>query len=360
MPDKKSIKEQDSTLDPKVLDRAMGLLNAILDNKTPEALRISMTEWFCSDWSMEEKYTALERIMHERLLPNYEHDPFATQKLKELKERLKRELDRGIDMSLIEKDRPNRPNRPGYFSSIFKFVVVLIPVLIISGLVYFGLIRKSGESDTVAKATVETINDVQKEIILPDGSHVWVNSGSRITYPEFFDKERYVQLEGEAYFEIQHLAGKPFYVKTEHINVKVLGTKFNVFAYTDKEYTEVSLNEGSVEVRKGKEVLLLKPDEKLTYNHNTGSMIIEQLSKAESWRSDVIYAKRKTLAELFLIIENYYDTDIVYEEGTVNNTELFTIALHKKESAEKIISILSETSGSFTFKKKDGKIYIEK
>ena len=360
MPDKKHIKEKDSALDPKVLNRAMGLLTAILDNKTPEALRVSMTEWFCSDWSMEEKYAALERIMHENLLPNYEYDPFAAQKLEELKERLKGELGKEKNISFMGNSRSNRPD---FFKSIFRLVVILIPVLAITGLVYFGLIRKSADSSVyISEVTIETVEGVQKDIILPDGSHVWVNSGSKVTYPEQFVNERYVRLEGEAYFDIKHQTGKPFYVKTEHIDVKVLGTKFNVQASSDKEYTEVVLNEGSVEVKKGKNTSILKPEEKLTYNHNTGSMTIEHISeaKSEDWRSDVVYAKRKTLVQLFQVIENFYDTDIVYEEGKINNTELFTIALHKKESAEKVVSILSEMSGLFTVKIRDGKIYIEK
>ena len=360
MSDNKQTKENNSTLDPNALNRAMGLLTAILDNKTPEALRLSMTEWFCSDWSLEEKYTALERVMHENLQPNYEYDPFAAQKLKELKLRLKKEIDREKNITFAGHTVSGRPD---YLKKVFKSAAVLIPALIITGLVYFGLIRKHSDNITVIKEiTVETIEGVQKDVILPDGSHVWVNSGSKIIYPEQFGNERYVFLEGEAYFEVQHRAKTPFHVKTEHINVKVLGTKFNVLAYTDRKYTEVVLNEGLVEVSRGKEALILKPEEKFTYNHNTGSMIIEQFSesKSEDWRSDIIYAKRKTLAQLFQIIENYYGVDIVYQDGILNNTELFTIALNKNESAEKIVSILSETSGLFTFEINNGKIYIKK
>ena len=354
----KKIKRNDPVLDPKILHRAIGLLTAILDEKTPESLRIDMTDWFCSNWSTNEKYAALEQIMHEQLQPNYSNDPFAAQKLKELKARLKK-MEKE---QLVASPMPIHSKRPSYLGNLLKVAAVLVPILIISGSAYFGLGQKSSETFTVpvAETTIETAKGTQKEVFLPDGTHVWINSDSKITYPESFDAERYVQLEGEAYFEVQHNTEKPFFVRTKHINIKVLGTKFNTSAYPDNKNTTVSLLEGLVEIKNGENTFRLNPDEKFTYNYNTGSISIGQFSDINNWHSDIIYTKRKTLDELFQLIENYYGVEFVYNKEAFKSTELYTIALQKKESAEKITSILSETSGLFTVKAKDGKIYIEK
>ena len=360
MSDNKKIKRNNPALDPKTLHRAVGLLTAILDEKTPESLRIDMTDWFCNNWSTDEKYAALEQIMHQQLQPNYSNDPFAAQKLRELKAMLKKMEKEQVVASPIH----IYSKRSIYLGHLLKVAAVLIPLFIISGSAYFGLSQKPTEAlvatAAVTEITFETVKETQKEVLLPDGTRVWLNSDSKITYPESFNTERYVQLEGEAYFEVQHDADKPFFVRTKQIEIKVLGTKFNTSAYTGNESTTVSLFEGLVEVKRGENIFRLNPEEKFTYNYNTGSTSIGQFSETNNWRSDVIYTKRKTLGELFQMIENYYNVEFVYNKEAFENTELYTIALQKKESAEKITSILSETSGLFTVKAKDGKIYIEK
>ena len=87
-------------------------------------------------------------------------------------------------------------------------------------------------------------------ITLPDGSKVILNAGTTITYPNaFVSKNREVEINGEAFFEVAHDAEHPFIVKANQINVEVLGTQFNVKAYEEDDWIEVSLSEGKVEVQ---------------------------------------------------------------------------------------------------------------
>src|SRR5690606_4392916 len=99
-------------------------------------------------------------------------------------------------------------------------------------------------------------------IVLADGTKVWLNSASTLTFPTVFSrKERKVELTGEAYFEVTRNKAKPFFVKTLQNEVEVLGTHFNVMEYPEEGISQTTLLEGSVKVRQGKNEKLLKPGE---------------------------------------------------------------------------------------------------
>ena len=107
--------------------------------------------------------------------------------------------------------------------------------------------------------TLTTPRGGQYTIILPDGSQVWLNAASSIRYPTFFsDSERRVELTGEAYFEIAHNAKKPFKVTFNGLEVKVLGTHFNINSYNDEKTSNTTLIEGSVSLSKGDANVILK------------------------------------------------------------------------------------------------------
>ena len=122
------------------------------------------------------------------------------------------------------------------------------------------LYKKISELNTkVVYNTLTTPRGGQYTIILPDGSQVWLNAASSITYPTFFsDSERRVELTGEAYFEIAHNAKKPFKVTFNGLEVKVLGTHFNINSYNDEKTSNTTLIEGSVSLSKGDVNVILK------------------------------------------------------------------------------------------------------
>lgn len=125
------------------------------------------------------------------------------------------------------------------------------------------------------QSEISTRNGSKTYIILPDGTKVWLNSGSKVTYDKKFNEAvREVVLTGEAYFDVAHNAEKPFVIHTLAMDIKVLGTEFNVRSYPDENTTETSLIRGSIEVTlrdKRAEKIILKPNEKLVVSNEDDS-----------------------------------------------------------------------------------------
>lgn len=224
------------------------------------------------------------------------------------------------------------------------------------------LIRDTKDHPQVAHVTVRAIDGVQKDVRLADDSHVWVNQNSKVSYPEQFANERHVNLEGQAYFDVAKDAKSPFVVHTKHLDVKVLGTEFDVTAYPDAETTVVMLFDGLVEVTAGEQTGLLSPGEKLTYHHRTGGIEVTEIDIAEQgdWRRNAILGHEKTIPELLAMIANYYDEHIVFDPGAFDDNERYTVGFAKHEQVEKVLGVLAELSGSFLFERQSNSIHILK
>lgn len=251
-------------------------------------------------------------------------------------------------------------------AKVWRVAAVLIPFFVMLGAgIYFGWQKSNDVDNNIALVadntfTVEAVEGVQKDVILSDSSKVWVNSGSKVIYPKTFKgNKREVFLEGEAYFDIASDKQKPFIVNTSELHVRVLGTKFNV----DEEqgdYTRITLYEGSVEVTDGTNSKTLVPNQMLTYEHTTGTMTVENIAELRDWRSDTVQANDKTLSELFVMIGNYYDVEIVFANGEITDGEIFSIGFGKDLTVEKVIQSLSAISGEFDYRFESNKIIINK
>ena len=139
-----------------------------------------------------------------------------------------------------------------------------------------------------AEIRLLTARGSKGEFQLPDGTKVWLNASSRLTYPETFDRrERRVTLEGEAYFEVARNTSHPFVVDMNRMEIEVLGTTFDARYERASGIAETTLNSGSICVRtsRSQQSVRLRPDERLVFNETTGSMIIEQVnaSNYNSW-----------------------------------------------------------------------------
>jgi ferric-dicitrate binding protein FerR (iron transport regulator) len=137
----------------------------------------------------------------------------------------------------------------------------------------------------------ETVNQIsvplgsRSMVVLPDGSQVWLNSGSKLFYPSgFWDKSRKVTLEGEGFFDVKNDLNSPFIVSAGGLKIKVLGTSFNVKSYPDEKTVETILVKGIVEVNTLNETgllspIILAPNQKLTYTKSEGSMNLVTIEK---------------------------------------------------------------------------------
>lgn len=201
--------------------------------------------------------------------------------------------------------------------------------------------------------TIETNPGMRTHINLPDGTIAYLNSGSRLTYSlPFNPKERNVTLEGEAFFKVAHNPEQPFIVSVagDKMNVKVLGTEFNVQAYTDDNLIQTTLVTGKVNLfyrnNSGKMVeKSLMPSEKAVYDYQNGSVSIKTVNTEydTAWMEGKLVFKETTLPEVLKKLSHFYNVkfkvnDPVIEgynfTGTFDNRQLSQILDYLKISSE--------------------------
>lgn len=158
---------------------------------------------------------------------------------------------------------------------------------------------------------------------LSDGSHVWLNAGSSVTYPvAFTGNERKITMTGEAYFEVAHDDGRPFFVSKGEMEVQVLGTHFNVNAYDDEQGIKVTLLEGSVKVSASSDsqpdrYRVLKPGQQAEIINNRLSIINDpDLEQTIAWKNGWFEFDQVELPVIMRQVSRWYDLDIVYEGRT--------------------------------------------
>ena len=147
----------------------------------------------------------------------------------------------------------------------------------------------------------------KSKIELADGTRLWLNSGSRAIYPVVFQKgKREIYLEGEGYLEVAHNASSPFYVVTDQMKVRVLGTKFNLSAYKEDASVSVVLVEGSVEASSESGKLILKPNQLLNYQKSTRESTISHANVLQyvSWIDGWMLCDKEKLSSIFTTFPN--------------------------------------------------------
>lgn len=238
------------------------------------------------------------------------------------------------------------------------------------------------EREIVYQQQLVTQKGSRSQVLLPDGSKVWLNAGSKLDYPEkFTSKTRDVQLQGEAYFEVMKDNDKPFFVHTNSFDIKVLGTGFNVRAYPDEDSAVTSLVHGSVEViigKKDKRTILLRPNEKITLPMNAGidevtkennnkavsetlpekMIVVEDTVQLETaWINNKLAFDKTSLGNIALTLEKWFGVDIRFKDE--NKKRLNFHGVYDGESLDEILYTL-EATGTFHYKKdSNGVIWIE-
>ncbi|WP_134088668.1 FecR family protein [Olivibacter sp. XZL3] len=160
----------------------------------------------------------------------------------------------------------------------------------------------------------------RSEVVLEDGTKVWLNAGSSLTFPEKFDNnEREVYLDGEAYFEIAKEAKRPFFVLSEVMKIQVLGTSFNLSSYADDDYTSLVLITGKVALLPSKdnsfEKQLLEPGMEARFRKSQHKLLIQPAAEtAVSWTNRRLLLNSMNLDEILKKLERFYNADIEISE----------------------------------------------
>ena len=179
-----------------------------------------------------------------------------------------------------------------------------------------------GDADGSLMNTLHTPRGGQYQLTLPDGTRVWLNAASSITYPvAFIGKDRPVQISGEAYLEVATNKGKPFIVNVEGGSaIEVLGTHFNVNSYSDENSVKTTLLEGSIKVTAGPNAAVtLKPGQQaqLTMQHLSVDNSADT-EKVLAWKNGLFDFDGASLQEVLRQLSRWYDVDVVYEKGVPN------------------------------------------
>lgn len=185
-------------------------------------------------------------------------------------------------------------------------------------------------------------------VILSDGTVVWLNAKSSLKYPtEFTEKERIVELNGEGYFEVAHRNNQPFKVITEHQTVEVLGTHFNINAYLDEQGTTTTLLEGSVKINSSGIEKTLKPNQQARLKN--GSMSISQCNaeNAIDWVNNDFIFDNEDLSSIMRKISRWYNVEVSYPSH-LSKLE-FTGSISRSKNITQVLKIM-ELTGIVNFK----------
>jgi len=197
-------------------------------------------------------------------------------------------------------------------------------------------------------------------LTLSDGTRVWINVGSSLTYPTAFTgKERKVTMTGEAYFEVAHNSSMPFLVQHNDATVKVLGTHFNVNSYEDESTERITLLEGSVRVSQGTSSGLLKPGQQARINNdgNNGIKIVNDVDVNEvmAWKDGkFMFDKNTDIYTIMRQVSRWYNVDVEYQ-GKIN--QRFWGSISKDVNVSQVLKIL-EAAGGIKFKVEENKIVV--
>jgi len=221
-----------------------------------------------------------------------------------------------------------------------------------------NVLAGNSETGEATFSTISTPRGGQYQIILPDGTHVWLNAASSLKFPAAFKgKKRLVELSGEGYFEVAKNKNMPFVVHTENQEVEVLGTHFNINSYTDEASTKTTLLEGSVKVRAKGNQKVLNPGDQAQINKNTREIKVMPVSleEAVAWKNGYFVFNDEKLESIMHRVSRWYDVDYEFE-GKQGNLSFLGV-IERTKNISSLLKVL-ESTGNVHFKIEGRKIIV--
>lgn len=209
------------------------------------------------------------------------------------------------------------------------------------------------------KNTLRTLHGMECHIVLSDGTKVHLNAESQLTYPICFsDKERIVQVEGEAYFDVAPDKEHPFIVQTPHTSIRVTGTSFNVRAYADEEIESTTLISGGVKISSGNEVFELIPNQHYTYNKKTNTNTVTNVNTElyTSWESGSFIFLNVPLENVMSYLSKWYGFKYTFEDETAKQVRIGA-SLNRYKNMNPIIDMITELN-LVNIKQREGILHI--
>ncbi|WP_101689508.1 FecR family protein [Dysgonomonas massiliensis] len=251
-------------------------------------------------------------------------------------------------------EQPVRRFSMNSFAKEFLKIASVVLITILASWMLFN--NNKINPNELAMQTIKVPAGQRINVVLPDGTSVWVNSKSTLTYPVAFNTEqRNVYLEGQAYFDVAKNKDVPFIVNTQEGSVKALGTAFDVISLSDDNIFETMLLEGSVEVSLSTDLsrkVILIPNQKATVSEGDFSITTVEDQNPYEWRNGLVSFRNKKFKEIMTILEKTYDIDIELKDANVGD-QMYTGKFRISDGIQYALDVLS------LYKKIDYKIDYE-
>ena len=371
----------------KIDDQVYELISGKLDDRLSPMEETELSDWLAEDVKHEKIYAEIKKIRDQVKLLHRDFAPDTENVLKRVKRGRGRQIGfrywwkyaalfilplgvalvlwQGMKNETVEVHRQfSAVSRPGGERAILKLydgkTVMLDSTMKSSLIAHEASVRIEMDSnhllryssyDSIGITDTNKNNELiipkggEYQVVLADGTKGWLNSASRLIYPQsFMGKERRVVLSGEAFFDVAHDAERPFIVETSRMNVKVLGTRFNVNDYDDNEEVSTTLVNGSVEiVSGGQQAFRLVPGEQAYGKENELEKREVNVRLYTSWIDGKFLFNNTELEEIAKQISRWYDVEIFFSSENVKKVR-FTGAIVKFKPLDDLVRMIESTS----------------
>lgn len=256
-------------------------------------------------------------------------------------------------------ERVSKGRKQWALSSVGRELLKIAAIFVIAFSVMFIYSSRTEPEIVPREVVMQTIYvpaGQRAEVTLSDSTKVWLNAKTTLTFPSHFDgANRSVTLDGEGYFSVTRNESKPFIVKTEQYDIKVLGTEFNVNAYSGNKTFETSLLKGSVRIESAdhEKDILLEPNKKAYADH--GQLKTSPIVQYDYflWKEGLICFDDITISDLFKKLQLYFDVNIIIENTRILN-QRYTGKFRTSDGVEHVLKTL-QLRTKFKYEKKDDK-----
>jgi len=309
------------------------LLDRFMRGETSEDEDKQLLAWFRSNESRAEILEHYKEMWEEAKKAGRPIDS-------ELQERMLRQIRERLNAS--EKKAARHTLSIGIWMKYAAAVIIVLGI----GIGIGTRLNPQHSNNLLSNYSVTAEKGQRASVVLPDGTKVWLNSHSTLSYQvDYGEKERDVTLNGEAYFEVAKDKKHRFVVNAENIQVEALGTKFNVKAYKDDNAITTSLFEGSVKVTSAIEKVVLAKGQQAIYTKDKNELVYtepENIDYANMWRSNELAFNGESLLDIANILDRMYNVDVIFNSDSIKNYRFSGVI--KNNSLDNVIEIISLTS----------------
>lgn len=321
------------------------IVNKYLSGSCSEEELTQLKEWMEED---EENARRLFRLEEVYQLGRFDHVYADEQRLQRASRRLHK---------VLKQEQEKRDYTLRFFRRL-RYAAAIAALLLLCGTGGYLFWQHNTERGMlVATANQGSVH----QLILPDGTKVWLNNAASLKYPKHFsDKERTVFLEGEGYFEVSKNPHRPFIVQSHAMSVRVLGTTFNLKADSRLRVAEATLIEGEIEVCGNHEegMVILAPGQRAELNKSSRRLTVKQVDAPMDavWKDNLIPFRQANIFAIAQVLERFYDVKIILSPD-IQADKTYSGVLKKKATIESVLKSL-QNAIPIEYKMKGGNIFI--